>query len=52
MKMEARKRQGSRTNLTSTPVESKLRTDEAIGNEVGEIRSSIFELCFRPLKKK
>lgn len=41
MKMEARKRQGSRTDLTSTPVESKLRTDEAIGNEVGESREQI-----------
>lgn len=41
MKMEARKRQDSRTDLTSTPVESKLRTDEAIGNEVGESREQI-----------
>ena len=47
MKMEARKRQGSRTDLTSTPVASKLRTDEAIGNEVGESRLDvIFVLLF------
>ena len=41
MKMEARKRQGSRTDLTSTPVVSKLRTDEAVGNEIGESREQI-----------
>ena len=41
MKMEARKRQGARTDLTSTPVVAKLRTDEAIGNETGESREQI-----------
>ena len=41
MKMEARKRQGARTDLTSTPVVSKLRTDEAVGNETGESREQI-----------
>lgn len=41
MKMEARKRQGARTDLTSTPVVSKLRTDEAVGNEIGESREQI-----------
>ena len=38
MKIEARKRQGARTDLTSTPVVSKLRTDETVGNETGESR--------------
>ena len=41
MKMDARKRQGSRTDLTSTPLVSKLRTDEAVGNEIGESREQI-----------
>lgn len=41
MKMEARKRQGARTDLTSTPVVSKLRTDEAVGNETGQSREQI-----------
>lgn len=41
MKMEARKRQGSRTDLTSTPVESKLRTNEELGAQVGESREQI-----------
>ena len=41
MKIEARKRQGARTDLTSTPVVSKLRTDEAVGNEIGESREQI-----------
>ena len=41
MKIEARKRQGARTDLTSTPVVSKLRTDEAVGNETGESREQI-----------
>ena len=41
MKMEARKRQGARVDLTSTPVVSKFRTDEMIGNEIGESREQI-----------
>lgn len=41
MKMEARKRQGKRTDLTSTPLVSKLRTDEAIGLENGESREQV-----------
>ena len=41
MKMEARKRQGARTDLTSTPVVAKLRTDEVVANEVGESREQI-----------
>ena len=41
MKMEARKRQGKRTDLTSTPVVSKLRTDEAVGLENDESREQV-----------
>ena len=41
MKMEARKRQGKRTDLTSTPVVSKLRTDDAVGFENGESREQV-----------
>ena len=41
MKMEARKRQGKRTDLTSTPLVSKLRTDEAVGLENGESREQV-----------
>jgi len=41
MKMEARKRQGSRSDLTSTPVVSKLRTNEAVGLETGDSRETV-----------
>ena len=41
MKMEARKRQGARVDLTSTPLVSKFRTNEMIGNEIGESREQI-----------
>ena len=41
MKMEARKRQGARTDLTSTPVVAKLRTDEAIGRENGDSKEQV-----------
>ena len=41
MKMDARKSQGKRTDLTSTPVVSKLRTDEKLGLENGESREQI-----------
>ena len=41
MKMEARKRQGARTDLTSTPVVAKLRTDEAIGLENGDSKEKV-----------
>ena len=41
MRLEAMKRQGQRTDLTSTPVVSKLRTDEILGEEVGESRENI-----------
>lgn len=41
MKMDAMKRQGKRTDLTLSPVGTKLRTDEAIAQEVGESRNQI-----------
>ena len=41
MRLEAMNRQGKRTDLTSTPLESKLRTNEKFGNEVGESREQI-----------
>ena len=41
MRLEAINRQGQRTDLTSTPVVSKLRTNETLGNEVGESREQI-----------
>ena len=41
MKMEAMKRQGMRTDLTSSPMETKLRTDEIIAQEAGESRNQI-----------
>ena len=41
MRLEAMNRQGQRTDLTSTPVVSKLRTDEILGEEVGESARTI-----------
>lgn len=41
MRLEAMNRQGKRSDLTSTPVESKLRTNEKFGHEVGESREQI-----------
>ena len=43
MRLEAMNRQGQRTDLTSTPVESKLftRTNEELGKQVGESREQI-----------
>lgn len=41
MEMEARNQQGYRTDLTSSPVGTKLRTDEIIAKEVGESRNQI-----------
>lgn len=41
MRLEAMNRQGKRSDLTSTPLESKLRTNEKFGNEVGESREQI-----------
>ncbi|MBQ3508383.1 MAG: ParB/RepB/Spo0J family partition protein, partial [Clostridia bacterium] len=39
MKMDAMKRQGKRTDLTSSPVGTKLRTDELVAQEAGESRN-------------
>ena len=41
MKMEAMNRQGKRSDLTSTPLVSKLRTNEIIGMESGESREQV-----------
>jgi ParB family chromosome partitioning protein len=41
MKLEAMKRQGERTDLTSTPVVSKSRSNEELGESVGESREQI-----------
>lgn len=41
MKMDAMKRQGERTDLTSTPLVEKLRANEKIGEETGESREQI-----------
>ena len=41
MKMDAMKNQGKRTDLTSSPLVTKLRTDEIIAQEAGESRNQI-----------
>lgn len=41
MKLEARNRQGKRTDLTSTPVVSKLRSNEEVGLEGGDSREQV-----------
>lgn len=41
MKMDAMKRQGRRTDLTSSPVGTKLRTDEIVAQEAGESRNQV-----------
>ena len=41
MKMDAMKSQGKRNDLTSTPLVSKFRTDEIIGEESGESREQV-----------
>ena len=41
MKMEAMKQQGKRTDLTSSPLGTKLRTVEIIAQEAGESRNQI-----------
>ena len=41
MRFEAMKRQGKRTDLTSSPVGKKLRTDEIIAQESGDSRNQI-----------
>lgn len=41
MRLDAMNRQGKRTDLTSTPVVSKLRTNEELGRDVGESREQV-----------
>lgn len=41
MRLEAMNRQGARTDKTSTPTESKFRTNEVLADEVGESREQI-----------
>ncbi len=41
MKMDAMKQQGKRNDLTSSPMGTKLRTDEVIAQEAGESRNQI-----------
>lgn len=41
MKIDAMKRQGKRTDLTSSPMETKLRTDEVVAKEAGESRNQV-----------
>lgn len=41
MKLEAMNRQGKRTDLTSTPLVSKFRTNEILAQQTGESRETI-----------
>ena len=41
MKLDAMNRQGKRTDLTSSPLGTKLRTDEKIAQEAGESRNQV-----------
>ncbi len=41
MKLEAMKRQGKRTDLTSSQIGTKLRSDELLSQQVGESRNQI-----------
>lgn len=41
MRLDAMNRQGKRTDLTSTPLVSKLRTNEELAEQVGESREQI-----------
>ena len=41
LKMEALKRQGRRTDLTSSQLETKFRSDEQIGIDAGESRAQV-----------
>lgn len=41
MKLDAMNSQGKRTDLTSTPLASKLRSNEIVGKQVGESRETI-----------
>ena len=42
MKLEAMKRQGQRTDLTSSPVATKLDTASQVGQQAGESRDQVF----------
>lgn len=42
MKLEAMKRQGQRTDLTLSPVATKLDTASAVGQQCGESRDQVF----------
>ena len=41
MKLDALNRQGKRTDLTSTPMVSKLRTNEEVGQKAGDSREQV-----------
>lgn len=41
MRLEAMKRQGQRTDLTSSPLETKLRTSEVIAKSAGDSRAQV-----------
>lgn len=41
MRLDAMRRQGERTDLTSTPLVSKFRSDEQLGTQTGESRETI-----------
>lgn len=41
LKLEAMKRQGARTDLTSTPLVSKSRTNEMVGQDYGDSREQV-----------
>ena len=41
MRLEAMKRQGERTDLTSSPMETKLRTSEIIAKSTGDSRAQV-----------
>ena len=41
MRLEAMKRQGQRTDLTSTPVVSKSRSNEELAEQIGESREQV-----------
>ncbi len=41
MRLETMNRQGKRNDLTSTPLVSKLRTNEQLGQEIGESREQV-----------
>ncbi|MDD5823061.1 MAG: ParB/RepB/Spo0J family partition protein [Firmicutes bacterium] len=41
MKLDAMKKQGKRTDLTLSPLETKLRSDEQLANDVGYSRAQI-----------